>query len=298
MAGWQLWVWSWLLPRVLGPGPAQRAGHRGGGQCGRLALHLLCWFGMRVILPMPWKASPGGRAGPIKATEIGRGLCVPLPLFSAASLIKSRSPWGKEGQRQPPALAQQSLQPAGASRDRLCCPEGRTELLWPELQGGRLGVRQGTKGPGHYILAGHKPLLHPGGPDQSGSLGHACGGSPPAPAMQREGVQLAAWHWPSTVSREAQGPVICLQEAWRVLCPGPAASGEERAFLGVAAASEVTSHAQGPGLLTAMEFIPLTQSLGALQGSQSYRDLPRPSGGRLVRLARRHLTRLIARNPT
>lgn len=55
----------------------------------------------------------GGPCRPIKATEIGKGLFIPLPLFSAASLIKSRSPWGKGGRSSPRAPAQQALRPAG-----------------------------------------------------------------------------------------------------------------------------------------------------------------------------------------
>lgn len=148
----------------------------------------------------------GGPCRPIKATEIGKGLFIPLPLFSAASLIKSRSPWGKGGRSSPRAPAQQALRPAGLPEADSAAQKEGLSLSGLSPQRGRLGGSRGARSPGYRSLAGHQSLLHPGGPGQSGCLRQARGGSPPAPAVRREGVQMAAWHRPPGVSREAQGP--------------------------------------------------------------------------------------------
>lgn len=132
-------------------------------------------------------------------------------IYSFASLFCSFSHQiqvtvGKGGPLQPPGTGAAGPPASRVARGRLCCPEGRTEPLRPEPQRGRLGGSRGARSPGYRSLAGHQSLLHPGGPGQSGCLRQARGGSPPAPAVRREGVQMAAWHRPPGVSREAQGP--------------------------------------------------------------------------------------------
>lgn len=175
------------------------------------------------------------------------------PLFSAASLTKSRSPrggWG--GGSSPRALAQRPP----PERQRLpkadCCPEKRTELFQPELLGLGLGWPRG-EGPrewdGSLLSSGrHQPAWFTPTGVWRVFISTRCGEGRrltpgcTLPALSSEQGRQESGHLPAGGS---EGPE-----------PGPTALGDKRVSLGAAESSGIPPHAEGPGLLSRLFLCP------------------------------------------